>query len=83
MTEQWAARLRSELPDVASDVARLQAMRVEWQDTPPADRSFELGGCTDPNCHGVHRPLGSGGVSFPSAAGVRVGAGRGSVWTGR
>lgn len=55
LTEQWAARLRGELPDIASDVGRLQAMRAEWQDAPLADRSFELGGgCTDPNCHGVH-----------------------------
>lgn len=54
LTEQWAARLRAELPDLTSDVARLQERRAEWQDAPPADRSFELGGCTDPNCHGVH-----------------------------
>lgn len=54
LTQQWADRLREELPDLASDVTRLQAMRAEWQDSPPADRSFELRGCTDPNCHGVH-----------------------------
>ncbi|MFD8887542.1 hypothetical protein ACFV0H_34400 [Streptomyces erythrochromogenes] len=56
LTDQWAARLRDDLPDLASDVVRLQARRAEWQDAPPADRSFELMGaaCTDPNCHGVH-----------------------------
>ncbi|MDJ0383742.1 hypothetical protein [Streptomyces sp. G-G2] len=54
LTEQWATRLREDLPDIASDVARLQAIRAQWQDAPPADRSFELGACTDPNCHGVH-----------------------------
>jgi hypothetical protein len=54
LTEQWATRLRTDLPDIASDVVKLQARRAEWQDAPPADRSFELGGCTDPNCHGVH-----------------------------
>ncbi|MGH3802692.1 MAG: hypothetical protein ACRDTD_21720 [Pseudonocardiaceae bacterium] len=54
LTEQWAMRLREDLPDLASNVARLQAIRAQWQDVPPADRSFELGACTDPNCHGVH-----------------------------
>lgn len=54
LTEQWAGRLRAQLPDLASDVARLQARRAQWQDAPPADRSLELGGCTDANCHGVH-----------------------------
>ncbi|MBT2401813.1 hypothetical protein [Streptomyces sp. ISL-100] len=29
LTEQWAARLRTELPDAASDVARLQTMRAQ------------------------------------------------------
>lgn len=54
LTGQWATRLREDLPDIASDVARLQAIRAQWQDAPPADRSFELGACTDPNCDGVH-----------------------------
>ncbi|MDG9720459.1 hypothetical protein [Streptomyces sp. DH24] len=47
LAEGWAARLREELPELASDVTRLQERRAEGQDAPPADHCFELGGCTD------------------------------------
>ncbi|WAP58174.1 hypothetical protein [Streptomyces sp. S465] len=55
LTQQWAGALRSELPDLASDITRLQAMRAEWLDAPPADRTLALAaGCTDPNCLTPH-----------------------------
>ncbi|OLT30540.1 hypothetical protein BJF83_24685 [Nocardiopsis sp. CNR-923] len=54
LTATWADRLRARMPDLARDVDRLQAIGAEWQDTPPQDRSWALGACDDPNCHGVH-----------------------------
>ncbi|MEU5090388.1 hypothetical protein [Streptomyces sp. NPDC021356] len=55
LTQQWADALRSEPPDLASDVTRLQAMRAEWLDAPPEDRTLALAaGCTDPNCLTPH-----------------------------
>ncbi|WP_267717277.1 hypothetical protein [Streptomyces sp. CoH17] len=55
LTQQWADTLRSEVPELASDIDRLQAMRAEWLDTPPQDRTLALAGsCTDPNCHTLH-----------------------------
>lgn len=55
LTQQWADDLRAEVPDLASDVDRLQAMRAEWMDSPPEDRTLALaGGCTDPNCRTPH-----------------------------
>ncbi|MFJ9899602.1 hypothetical protein ACIQPR_40340 [Streptomyces sp. NPDC091280] len=55
LTQQWADDLRADVPDLASDVDRLQAMRAEWLDSPPADRTLALaGGCTDPNCRTPH-----------------------------
>ncbi|MEV6672698.1 hypothetical protein [Streptomyces sp. NPDC051162] len=55
LTRQWANDLRAEVPDLASDVDRLQAMRAEWLDSPPEDRKLALaGGCTDPNCRTSH-----------------------------
>ncbi|GAB2520736.1 hypothetical protein GCM10026982_54610 [Nocardiopsis aegyptia] len=54
LTATWADRLRERMPDLAEDVDRLQAIRAEWQDTPPQDRSTALGACHDPNCLGAH-----------------------------
>lgn len=55
LTQQWADDLRAEVPYLASDVDRLQAMRAEWLDSPPEDRTLALaGGCTDPNCYTPH-----------------------------
>jgi hypothetical protein len=55
LTQQWADALRAEVPELASDIDRLQAMRAEWLDTPPEDRTLALaGGCTDTNCHTPH-----------------------------
>ncbi|MFI5753203.1 hypothetical protein ACIBBE_47105 [Streptomyces sp. NPDC051644] len=55
LTEQWAARLRADLPDIASDVTRLQVRRAEWLDSPPSDRTRDLAAaCADPNCLGPH-----------------------------
>ncbi len=53
LTNGWAADLRTQLPELASDIDRLHAMRAKWLDGPPADRSFELTGCADPNCQGL------------------------------
>ncbi|MER5996826.1 hypothetical protein [Streptomyces viridosporus] len=51
LTQHRADALRARRPEPASDIDRLQAMRAEWLDTPPKDRSLALaGGCTDPNC---------------------------------
>ncbi|MER6706793.1 hypothetical protein [Streptomyces fumanus] len=55
LTRQWADALRAEVPELASDIDRLQAMRAEWLDNPPQDRTLALvGGCTDPNRHTSH-----------------------------
>jgi hypothetical protein len=55
LTQQWADELRAQVPELASDVERLQAMRAEWLDTPPQDRTLALASdCTDPNCHTPH-----------------------------
>lgn len=55
LTQQWADDLRAEVPDLASDVDRFQAMRAEWLDSPPQDRTLALAGsCTDPNCYTPH-----------------------------
>ncbi|CAM5274834.1 hypothetical protein BOQ63_000775 (plasmid) [Streptomyces viridifaciens] len=55
LTRQWAEQLREQVPELASDVDRLQAMRAEWLDSPPQDRTLALAGaCTDPNCHTPH-----------------------------
>jgi hypothetical protein len=57
LTEQWAERLRADLPGTASDVTRLQARRAEWLDSPPADRTRDLAAVrADPNCLLPHRP---------------------------
>ncbi|SEQ94026.1 hypothetical protein SAMN04487983_1009171 [Streptomyces sp. yr375] len=50
-TQQWTDDLRAEVPDLASDVDPLQAMRAQWLDSPPEGRTLTLaGGCTEPNC---------------------------------
>ncbi|MFG3590726.1 hypothetical protein [Streptomyces sp. NPDC047990] len=55
LTQQWADRLRTTVPDLSPDLDRLQAMRAEWLDSPPEDRTLALAGaCTDPNCHTPH-----------------------------
>lgn len=55
LTGEWAQELSGELPELASDVTRLQALRAEWLDSPPEDRTLALAdGCTDPNCHTPH-----------------------------
>ncbi|MEV0982372.1 hypothetical protein [Streptomyces sp. NPDC049915] len=55
LTRQWADALRADVPGFASDIDRLQAVRVEWLDAPPQDRTLALAGsCTDPNCHTPH-----------------------------
>ncbi|MBB5491509.1 hypothetical protein [Nocardiopsis metallicus] len=54
LSATWADRLRAQLPDLASDVDRLQAIRAEWQDGPPRDRSMALEECNDPNCLAPH-----------------------------
>ncbi|MFI5867313.1 hypothetical protein [Streptomyces sp. NPDC051546] len=55
LTRQWADQLRTQLPELSLDVDRLQAMRAEWLDTPPKDRTLALAGaCTDPNCSTPH-----------------------------
>ncbi|WP_327180818.1 hypothetical protein [Streptomyces sp. NBC_01334] len=55
LTRQWADDLRAEVPDLASDVTRLQATCAEWLDAPPQDRTLALAGaCTDPDCHTPH-----------------------------
>lgn len=55
LTRQWADELRAKLPELSTDVERLQAMRAEWLDAPPEDRTLALAGaCTDPNCHTPH-----------------------------
>ncbi|MFH8477089.1 hypothetical protein [Streptomyces sp. NPDC018000] len=55
LTQQWADELRAKVPDLSSDVDRLQAIRAEWLDVPPEDRTLALAdGCTDPNCHTPH-----------------------------
>ncbi|MGW0920720.1 hypothetical protein ACWD3J_17100 [Streptomyces sp. NPDC002755] len=55
LTRQWADALRSEALELASDIDRLQAMRAEWLDAPPQDRTLALAGsCTDSNCHTPH-----------------------------
>ncbi|MEW2116992.1 hypothetical protein AB0945_17705 [Streptomyces sp. NPDC005474] len=47
--------LRGKVPELASDIDRIQAMRAEWLDAPPQDRTLALAGsCTDPNCHTPH-----------------------------
>jgi hypothetical protein len=48
LTQQWADELRAKVPDLSSDVDRLQVMRAEWLDVPPEDRTLALAdGCTD------------------------------------
>ncbi|MER5201177.1 hypothetical protein ACWD3J_47430 [Streptomyces sp. NPDC002755] len=55
LARQWADDLRSGVPELASDIDRLQAMRAEWLDAPPQDRTLALAGsCTDSNCHTPH-----------------------------
>ncbi|MFJ2203292.1 hypothetical protein [Streptomyces violaceusniger] len=55
LTQDWADHLRTMVPELASDIIRLQAMRAEWLDAPPEDRTLALaGGCTDPNCLTPH-----------------------------
>ncbi|MFF9077416.1 hypothetical protein ACF1FX_30005 [Streptomyces sp. NPDC014646] len=55
LTQQWADSLRTEVPVLASNVTRLQAMRTKWLDSPPEDRTLALvGSCIDPNCHTPH-----------------------------
>lgn len=55
LTRQWADELRARVPDLSSDLDRLQAMRAEWLDSPPEDRTLALAGaCTDPNCRAPH-----------------------------
>ncbi|MGW8557980.1 hypothetical protein [Streptomyces tubercidicus] len=55
LTRRWAEDLRAQVPDLASDVDRLQAMRAEWLDGAPEDRTLALaGGCTDLNCRTPH-----------------------------
>ncbi|MFE3944815.1 hypothetical protein ACFXPV_23540 [Streptomyces sp. NPDC059118] len=55
LTGQWADSLRAEVANLASDVARLLAMRAKWLDSPPKDRTLALAdSCTDPNCCTPH-----------------------------
>ncbi|MFF8919438.1 hypothetical protein ACF08M_40690 [Streptomyces sp. NPDC015032] len=55
LTQGWADHLRTMVPELASDIIRLQAMRAEWLDAPPEDRTLALaGGCTDSNCLTPH-----------------------------
>ncbi|MEV0581184.1 hypothetical protein [Streptomyces sp. NPDC050392] len=55
LTRQWADELRTKVPDLSFDLDRLHAMRAEWLDAPPEDRTLALaGGCTDPNCLTPH-----------------------------
>ncbi|WP_234315338.1 hypothetical protein [Streptomyces globisporus] len=55
LTGQWAEELRKHVPELSSDLDRLQAMRAEWLDSPPQDRTLALAGaCTDRNCHTTH-----------------------------
>ena len=52
---QWIDELRTRVPELASDLDRLQALRAEWLDAAPEDRTLALaGGCSDPNCHTPH-----------------------------
>ncbi|MFF4384438.1 hypothetical protein [Kitasatospora sp. NPDC001547] len=52
LTGQWAGQLREPVPELASDIDRLQAMRAKWLDSQAEDRTPALAGaCTDPNCH--------------------------------
>ncbi|MFH8350442.1 hypothetical protein [Streptomyces sp. NPDC018045] len=39
LTRQWADELRTKVPELPSDLDRLQAMRAEWLDAPSAARS--------------------------------------------
>lgn len=55
LTRQWADALRVRVPELSSDLDRLQAIRAEWLDTPPEDRTLALAdACTDRNCHTPH-----------------------------
>lgn len=55
LTRQWTDELRTQVPELSTDLDRLQAMRAEWLDSPPQDRTLALAGaCTDPNCHTPH-----------------------------
>ncbi|MEV1069975.1 hypothetical protein [Streptomyces sp. NPDC050263] len=55
LTQQWADALRAKVPGLAADIDRLQAMRAEWLDTPPQDRTLALeGSCTAPSSHTPH-----------------------------
>lgn len=55
LTRQWTEDLRAKVPELSFDLDRLQAMRAEWLDSPPQDRTLALAGaCTDPNCHASH-----------------------------
>ncbi|WP_149563201.1 hypothetical protein [Streptomyces cacaoi] len=55
LTGEWSEELRAKVPELSSDLDRLQAMRAEWLDSPPEDRTLALAGaCTDPNCHTPH-----------------------------
>ncbi|OKI23011.1 hypothetical protein A6A08_18065 [Nocardiopsis sp. TSRI0078] len=54
LTAAWADRLRERMPDLTEDVDRLQAIRSEWQDTPPQNRSTALSTCHDLNYLGAH-----------------------------
>ncbi|WP_338675978.1 hypothetical protein V1460_25640 [Streptomyces sp. SCSIO 30461] len=55
LTRQWTDELRTQVPELSTDLDRLQAMRAEWLDSPPQDRTLALArACTDPNCHTPH-----------------------------
>ncbi|MGW6308289.1 hypothetical protein [Streptomyces niveus] len=55
LTRSWADELSTKVPELSSDVDRLQAMRAEWLDGPPEDRTLALAGaCTDRNCLTPH-----------------------------
>ncbi|MGW7319901.1 hypothetical protein [Streptomyces sp. NPDC054865] len=55
LTGQWSEELRAKVPELSSDLDRLQAMRAEWLDSAPEDRTLALAGaCTDRNCHTLH-----------------------------
>ncbi|MFF2945518.1 hypothetical protein ACFVSQ_37350 [Streptomyces niveus] len=35
LTRQWTDELRTQVPELSTDLDRLQAMRAEWLDSPP------------------------------------------------
>lgn len=44
LTRQWTDELRAKVPELSTDLDRLQAMRAEWLDSPPEDRTLTLAG---------------------------------------